>query len=82
MAIRCGVDWFEVGTPLIIAEGMRGVRELRARFPETPIVADLKYGTREVKGVAFAMLKIIRECSVGRISQFCILLSDCFLMDG
>src|SRR6478735_7579492 len=42
MAIRCGVDWLEVGTPLIIAEGMRGVRELRARFPETPIVADLK----------------------------------------
>jgi 3-hexulose-6-phosphate synthase len=42
MAMRCGVDWLEVGTPLIIAEGMRGVRELRARYPETPIVADLK----------------------------------------
>ncbi len=42
LAIRAGVDWLEVGTPLIIAEGMRGVRELRARFPETPIVADLK----------------------------------------
>ncbi len=36
MAIRAGVDWLEVGTPLIIAEGMRGVRELRARFPENP----------------------------------------------
>lgn len=42
LAIRAGVDWLEVGTPLIIAEGMRGVRELRARFPDTPIVADLK----------------------------------------
>ena len=42
MAMRAGVDWLEVGTPLIIAEGMRGVRELRARFPEVPIVADLK----------------------------------------
>lgn len=42
LAIRAGVDWLEVGTPLIIAEGMRGVRELRARFPTTPIVADLK----------------------------------------
>ncbi len=42
LAMRAGVDWLEVGTPLIIAEGMRGVRELRARFPETPIVADLK----------------------------------------
>jgi 3-hexulose-6-phosphate synthase len=42
MAIRAGVDWLETGTPLIIAEGMRGVRELRARHPHTPIVADLK----------------------------------------
>jgi len=42
MARRAGVDWLEAGTPLIIAEGMNGVRELRARFPDTPIVADLK----------------------------------------
>ena len=42
LAIRAGVDWLEAGTPLIIAEGMRGVRELRARFPQVPIVADLK----------------------------------------
>jgi 3-hexulose-6-phosphate synthase/6-phospho-3-hexuloisomerase len=42
LALRAGVDWLEVGTPLVIAEGMRAVRELRARFPETPIVADLK----------------------------------------
>ena len=42
MALRAGVDWLEVGTPLIIAEGMRGVRELRARYPDVPIVADLK----------------------------------------
>src|ERR671911_695074 len=42
MARRAGVDWLEAGTPLIIAEGMHGVRALRQRFPETPIVADLK----------------------------------------
>lgn len=42
VALRAGVDWLEVGTPLIIAEGMRGVRELRARYPYVPIVADLK----------------------------------------
>jgi 3-hexulose-6-phosphate synthase len=41
-ALRAGVDWLEAGTPLIIAEGMNGVRALRERFPETPIVADLK----------------------------------------
>lgn len=42
MALRAGVDWLEAGTPLIIAEGMNGVRTMRQRFGDTPIVADLK----------------------------------------
>ena len=42
MAMRAGVDWLEAGTPLILAEGLNCVRELRKAFPETPIVADLK----------------------------------------
>jgi 3-hexulose-6-phosphate synthase len=42
VAVRAGVDWLEAGTPLIIAEGMNGVRALRAEFPGVPIVADLK----------------------------------------
>lgn len=42
MALRAGVDWLEAGTPLILAEGLHGVRSLRERFPGTPIVADLK----------------------------------------
>jgi 3-hexulose-6-phosphate synthase len=42
MALRAGVDWLEAGTPLIIAEGMNGVRALRERFSGVPIVADLK----------------------------------------
>lgn len=42
MALRAGVDWLEAGTPLILAEGLHGVRELRKAFPGVPIVADLK----------------------------------------
>lgn len=42
MALGAGVDWLEAGTPLIIAEGMNGVRALRSQFPGVPIVADLK----------------------------------------
>jgi 3-hexulose-6-phosphate synthase len=42
IALRAGVDWLEAGTPLILADGARAVRELRAHFPKTPIVADLK----------------------------------------
>ena len=42
LARRAGVDWLEAGTPLILAEGLHGVRALRARFPGVPIIADLK----------------------------------------
>lgn len=43
MALRAGVNWLEAGTPLIIAEGMNGVKALRQEFgPDVPIVADLK----------------------------------------
>jgi 3-hexulose-6-phosphate synthase len=42
LAIRAGVDWLEAGTPLILAEGLHGVRRLRQAFPGVPIVADLK----------------------------------------
>ena len=42
LAMRAGVDWLEAGTPLILAEGLHGVKKLREAFPDTPIVADLK----------------------------------------
>jgi 3-hexulose-6-phosphate synthase len=42
LALRAGVDWLEAGTPLILAEGLHGVRALRKSFPKIPIVADLK----------------------------------------
>src|SRR5215470_10031643 len=42
IAVEAGVDWLEAGTPLILAEGLHGVRALRQEFPDHPIVADLK----------------------------------------
>ena len=42
LARRAGVDWLEAGTPLILAEGLHGVRQLREAFPDVPVVADLK----------------------------------------
>ncbi len=41
-AVDAGVDWLEAGTPLILAEGLHGIRALRHQFPDVPIVADLK----------------------------------------
>jgi len=42
VAVEAGVDWLEAGTPLLLAEGLHGVRALREAFPRHPIVADLK----------------------------------------
>src|SRR6266516_7945762 len=42
IAVQAGVDWLEAGTPLLLAERLRAVETLRARFPNHPIVADLK----------------------------------------
>jgi 3-hexulose-6-phosphate synthase len=42
VAVAAGVDWLEAGTPLLLAHGLRAVETLRIRFPEVPIVADLK----------------------------------------
>ena len=40
--VRELVDLVEVGTPLVIREGVRAVRRLHAAFPELAILADLK----------------------------------------
>ena len=42
IAVDAGVDWLEAGTPLLLAEGLRAVEQLRRRFPDRAIVADLK----------------------------------------
>ena len=42
MARRAGVDWLEVGTPLLLKEGVNAIRVLRGVFSDVPIVADLK----------------------------------------
>src|ERR1700730_17423340 len=42
LALRCGIDWLQAGTPLILSKGLLAVKELRMAFPTIPIVADLK----------------------------------------
>lgn len=40
--VREYIDIIEIGTPFIIAEGMKGVREFKEHFPEKEILADEK----------------------------------------
>ena len=51
-AVAGGVDLIEAGTPLIKSEGIRSVREFKARFSGNVIVADMKVldaGEREAR---------------------------------
>ncbi len=60
--VRGGVDWIEVGTPLIKSEGLQAVRELRRLFPEITIVADMKImdtGRVEVETAAKAGANVV-----------------------
>src|SRR5215831_3786633 len=41
-ARRAGVEWVEAGTPLIKSKGIQAVRELKAKFPDSTVVADMK----------------------------------------
>jgi len=61
-SIAGGADWLEAGTPLIKSEGLNSVRELRKRFPNNTIIADMKImdaGRVEAEAAAKAGANII-----------------------
>jgi len=61
-AVAGGADWIEAGTPLIKSEGLNAVRELRRRFPDRTIVADMKImdaGRIEVEAAAKAGAAVV-----------------------
>ncbi|MDD1679814.1 MAG: bifunctional hexulose-6-phosphate synthase/ribonuclease regulator [Methanomicrobiales archaeon] len=65
-ALQGGADWIEAGTPLIKSEGIHAVSELRKRFPDRVIVADMKVadtGTTEVEMAAKAGASVV--CVLG-----------------
>jgi 3-hexulose-6-phosphate synthase / 6-phospho-3-hexuloisomerase len=60
--VKGGVDWLEIGTPLIKSEGLQAVREMRRLFPEITLVADMKImdtGRVEVETAAKAGANIV-----------------------
>src|SRR5207302_8914812 len=75
-AVGAGVGWLEAGTPLLLAEGLRAVEQLRKRFPDHPIVADLKtmdggYLETEMMAMAGASLVVVmgraHEATIRRV---------------
>jgi 3-hexulose-6-phosphate synthase/6-phospho-3-hexuloisomerase len=89
-AVAGGCDWVEAGTPLIKAEGLNAVRELKAAFPALTIVADMKTmdaGRIEVEYAAKAGASVvgvlgaasdstIRECAEAARNYGCKLIVD------
>ncbi len=61
-AVAGGAQWLEAGTPLIKSEGLQAVRELKRRFPDRTIVADMKTmdaGRVEVEMAAQAGAQVV-----------------------
>jgi 3-keto-L-gulonate-6-phosphate decarboxylase len=42
IGIKAGVDWLEVGTPLIVSQGVKTIGQLKRAYPDFPVLADYK----------------------------------------
>ncbi len=42
IGVEAGVDWLEIGTPLIVCQGLRPISEMVRAFPNYPVLADYK----------------------------------------
>ena len=69
-AVRAGVDWLEVGTPLVTFEGVRAIGALAREFPDHPVLADFKM----MDGVRKYVLATAEQG--GRLATICGVASD------
>ena len=61
-AVGGGADWLEAGTPLIKSEGLEAVRQIKSRWPDKVVVADMKTmdaGRAEVECAAKAGARVV-----------------------
>jgi 3-hexulose-6-phosphate synthase/6-phospho-3-hexuloisomerase len=42
IGVEAGVDWLEIGTPLIVSQGLKPISEMVRAFPNYPVLADYK----------------------------------------
>jgi 3-hexulose-6-phosphate synthase/6-phospho-3-hexuloisomerase len=69
-AVKAGVDWLEIGTPLVTFAGTSAIGAVAREFPGVPVLADYKM----MDGVA----KYVHETAAqgGRICTICAVASD------
>ncbi len=75
-AVRAGVDWLEVGTPLVTFEGVRAIGALAREFPHVPVLADYKM----MDGVRKYVVETAKQG--GRIATICAVASDASLREA
>ena len=75
-AVRAGVDWLEVGTPLVTFEGVRAIGALAREFPHIPVLADYKM----MDGVRKYVVETAKQG--GRIATICAVASDASLREA
>ena len=69
-AVRAGVDWLEVGTPLVTFAGVPAIGALAREFPDHPVLGDFKM----MDGVRKYVLATAEQG--GRIATICGVASD------
>jgi len=42
IAVKAGIDWLEIGTPLIVSQGLEPIGAMVKAFPDYPVLADYK----------------------------------------
>ena len=66
LGVEAGVDWLEIGTPLIISQGLAPIGQMARAFPAYPVLADYKTmdsGGKNVQRTAEQGGKIMTVCA-------------------
>lgn len=75
-AVRAGVDWLEVGTPLLTFQGTKAIGALADAFPGVPVLADYKM----MDGVRKYVVETANRG--GRLATICSVASDASLRES
>ena len=69
IGIEAGVDWLEIGTPLIVSEGVAPIGKMVRAFPDYPVLADYKTmdsGWKNVERTAAQGGHVMTVCAARR----------------
>jgi len=74
--VKAGVDWLEVGTPLVTFAGVAAIGALAREFPDTPVLADYKM----MDGVRKYVVETAKQG--GRLCTICAVASDASIREA